>query len=115
MDSIIFNTQNTKFVEGDFIGNDDFADKICEVGSFTVTDQWMSFECNEAYINVNYIISVSGSLSYDNGDYWTPPSHDVDIDSVDISITSVTIDDYLVELNDELEKIFQNLVQKYII
>lgn len=112
MDFITFNTQNTKFVDGEFIKNDDISDKIYEDGSFTLDDQWMSFDCNGVSIVVDYEISVSGSSSYDSGDYWTPPSYDVDVDSVDIDITSVSIDEYEVELTSELKKIFENLVNK---
>jgi hypothetical protein len=112
MDFITFNTENTKFVDGDFIKDNDFADKVYEDGSFTLDDQWMSFDCNGVSIVVDYEISVSGSSSYDSGDYWTPPSLDIDIDSVDISVTAVNIDEYEVELTPELKKIFENLVNK---
>ena len=112
MDFITFNTQNTKFVDGEFIKNDDIYDKIYEDGSFTLDDQWMSFDCNGVSIVVDYEISVSGSSSYDSGDYWTAPSSDVDVDSIDIDITSVSIDEYEVELTSELKKIFENLVNK---
>ena len=112
MDFITFNTQNTKFVDGEFIKNDDISDKIYEDGSFILDDQWMSFDCNGVSIVVNYEISVSGSTSYDSGDYWTPPSYDVDIDSVDIDVTSVSIDEYEVELTSELKKIFEVFIEK---
>ena len=112
MDFITFNTENTKFVDGDFIKDNDIADKVYEDGSFTLDDQWMSFDCNGISIVVDYEISVSGSSSYDSGDYWTPPSCDIDIDSVDISVTAVNIDEYEVELTPELKKIFVNLITK---
>jgi hypothetical protein len=112
MDFITFNTENTKCVDGDFIKDNDIADKVYEDGSFTLDDQWMSFDCNGVSIVVDYEISVSGSSSYDSGDYWTPPSYDVDVDSVDISVTSVSIDEYEVELTSELKEIFEILVTK---
>jgi len=112
MDFITFNAENTKLVDGDFIKDNDITDKVYEDGSFTLDDQWMSFDCNGVSIVVDYEISVSGSSSYDSGDYWTPPSYDVDIDSVDISVTSVNIDEYEVELTSELKEIFENLVNK---
>jgi hypothetical protein len=63
MDFITFNTENTKFVDGDFIKDNDIADKVYEDGSFTLDDQWMSFDCNGVSIVVDYEISVSGSSS----------------------------------------------------
>ena len=114
MDFITFNTGNTKFVDGEFIKNDDIYDKIYEDGSFTLDDQWMSFDCNGVSIVVDYEISVSGSSSYDSGDYWTAPSSDVDIDSVDIYVTAVSIDEYEVELNPTLISIFEKIIEKSI-
>lgn len=112
MNFITFNPNNTNLVDGDFIKDNDFADKIYEDGSFTLNDQWMSFDCNGVNITIDYEISVSGTSSYDGGDYWTPPSYDVDIDSVDITINSVHIDEYEVELTSDLKKVFENLINK---
>jgi hypothetical protein len=72
----------------------------------------MSFDCNGVSIVVDYEINVSGSSSYDSGDYWTAPSYDVDVDSVDISVTTVSIDEYEVELTSELKKIFESFIEK---
>ena len=55
-------------------------------------------------------MSISGSISEDSGDYWTPPSCDVDIDDVDITITDVFINEDEVELTPELKKVFLNIV-----
>jgi hypothetical protein len=111
MDTITFNPKNFKLIDGDFISEDSFTDKIFEEsGSFCDNAQWMSFKCGELTIDVNYEISVSGSIFEDSGDYWTPPSCDVDIDDVDVTITDVLINEDEVELTPELKKIFINIV-----
>ena len=111
MDTITFNLKNFKLIDGDFISEDSFVDKIYEEsGSFCDDTQWMSFKCGELTIDVNYEISVSGSIFEDSGDYWTPPSCDVDVDDVDVTITDVLINEDEVELTPELKKIFINIV-----
>jgi hypothetical protein len=111
MDTITFNLKNFKLIDGDFISEDSFADKIYEEsGSFCDDTQWMSFKCGELTIDVSYEISVSGSIFEDSGDYWTPPSCDIDINDVDIIISSVSINEDDVELTDDLKKIFLKVV-----
>ena len=111
MDTITLNPKNFKLIDGDFISEDSFADKIYEEsGLFCDNAQWMSFKCGELTIDVNYEISVSGSIFEDSGDYWTPPSCDVDVDDVDVTITDVLINEDEVELTPELKKIFINIV-----
>jgi hypothetical protein len=111
MDTITFNPKNFKLIDGDFISEDSFADKIYEEsGSFCDDTQWMSFKCGELTIDFSYEISVSGSIFEDSGDYWTPPSCDIDINDVDIIISSVSINEDDVELTDDLKKIFLKVV-----
>lgn len=111
MEFLTFNPQNTKLVDGDFIKSDDFSDKVYEnEGSYYNDCQYMTFECGELKIDINYELSISGSISEDSGDYWTPPSCDVDVDDVDITITNVFIDEDEVELTSDLKKVFLKLV-----
>jgi hypothetical protein len=74
----------------------------------------MTFKCGDITIDVNYEVSVSGSIFEDSGDYWTPPSCDVDVDDVDIYVTDVYINEDEVELTPELKTIFKNIVDKNI-
>jgi hypothetical protein len=111
MDFITFNPKFTNLVDGDFIKNNEIYDKVCEDGSFSI-EQYMSFKCENFDIVVNYEITVDGKTFYDKGDYWTPPSYDVDINSIDITIVNVFIDDYEVELNSDLKKVFENLISE---
>ncbi len=111
MEFLTFNPKNTKLVDGDFVKSDDFTEMIYENdGSYSNDCQYMTFDCNDLKIDINYEIGISGSISEDSGDYWTPPSCDVDVDDVDITITDVFIDEVQVELTPELKKIFLNLV-----
>lgn len=112
MDFITFNPNKTNLVDGDFLKDADIVDRIYEDGSFVVKEQFMSFDCEGVSITIDYEINVSGKSYYDKGDYWTPPSYDVNIDSIDITINSVTIDEYEVELTSDLNDIFENLVTK---
>lgn len=111
MEILTFNPKNTKLIDGDFLKSDDFSEKIYENdGSYFNDCQYMTFKCGDLTIDVNFELSISGSVSEDSGDYWTPPSCDVDVDDVDITITNVFIDENEVELTPELKKIFFNLV-----
>jgi len=113
MDFLTCNPQNLVLVDGDFVKSNDFADAIYESdGSYSNDCQYMTFKCGDITIDVNYEISVSGSVCEDSGDYWTPPSCDVDIDDVDIYVTDVYINEDEVELTPELKAIFKKIVDK---
>ena len=113
MDFLTFNPKNLFLVDGDFVKSNDFADAIYENdGSYSNDFQYMTFKCGDIKIDVNYEISVSGSVCEDSGDYWTPPSCDVDIDDVDIYVTDVYINEDEVELTPELKAIFKKIVDK---
>jgi hypothetical protein len=111
--SITISPNNFKLVNGDFLSTSKLSDKIYENGgSFRDEFQYMTFKCGELTVDVNYEISASGSIFEDSGDYWTPPSCDVDIDDINVTILSVYIDETEVELADNLVKIFKTLVDK---
>jgi len=115
MDFITFNPQNLVLVDGDFVKSNDLADLIYENdGSYSNDCQYMTFKFGDITIDVNYEMSVSGSINEDSGDYWTPPSCDIDIDDVDIYITDVLINEDEVELTPELKAIFKKIVDKNI-
>ena len=111
--SITISHKNFRLVDGDFLSSSDLSDKIYENGgSFRDEFQYMTFKCAELTVDVNYEIFVSGSIFEDSGDYWTPPSCDVDVDDIDITISTVYIDETEVELSDNLVQIFKTLVDK---
>ncbi len=111
MEILTFNIKNFKLIDGDFVKSDNFSEMIYENdGSYSNDCQYMTFECGDLKIDINFEMSISGSISEDSGDYWTPPSCDVDIDDVDITITDVFINEDEVELTPELKKVFLNIV-----
>ena len=111
MDFLTFNPKNLVLVDGDFVKSNDLTDLIYENdGHYSNDCQYMTFKCGDITIDVNYEVSVSGSIHEDSGDYWTPPSCDVDVDDVDVTITEVLINEDEVELTPELKKVFLNLV-----
>lgn len=110
MEFVTFNPHNTKLVDGDFVKSNDFTDLVYEnEGSYHNDCQYMIFKCDDVTIDVGYELSISGSIYEDSGDYWTPPSCDVDVD-FDVTITDVLINEDEVELTPELKKVFLNLV-----
>ena len=113
MEILTFNPKNSKLIDGDFVKSDNFSEMIYENdGSYHNDCQYMTFDCNGLKIDVNYEIGISGSISEDSGDYWTPPSCDVDVDDVDIYVTNVYINEDDVELTPELKTLFKNIVDK---
>lgn len=91
---------------------DDWDNLICEhEGSFTSDCQYMAFDCDGIEVVVDFELSICGSVHYDRGDYWTPPSSEVEVSSVDITITSLYIDEWEVELNSGLKKTLEKVVK----
>jgi hypothetical protein len=98
----MINFDNLKFVDGDFLNSESLSDMLYEnEGSFTQKDQSMSFDVDGKDITINYEVYVEGTIDEDNGDYWTPPSCDVELTDVDVTINEVFIDGELVSLDKE--------------
>lgn len=100
--------------DGDFIKYDDWFDKIYEDGGFTNDYQYMIFNSNGVEIVVDFQLIVSGSIIRDNGDYYTPPSVDVDIDEYTVNITGLHVDEWEVSLNRDLEKLLEVEIKKHL-
>jgi len=111
--SYTINPSNFKFTDGEYIASGDFADYISDNGSLS-EDQWISFDCNGVEVVVNYKLSVSASIYEDRGDYWTPPSCEVDIDDVDVSIDSIYVDEYEVALSKDMKVLFGKFINSFI-
>lgn len=94
----------------------DWEELICEDEDecFTRDDQYILFDMNGIEVCVNFELTVRGRVTSDAGDYWTPPSCDVDIVDVDIYLTGFSIDDYDVVLDRELSKKIESIVKKYL-
>lgn len=109
------NPKDLKFLDSDCIKSQDWEELICEnEGSFSREGEYMIFDMNGIELVISYDLSVSGRIDYDPGDYYTPPSCDIDISYEDISVTDVTLDEYDIELTKELRLLFSDVVKKFI-
>ena len=110
--SLDFN--NLHLIDGDYTKTDDWYEMICENGCFSTDTQYMKFSSNGIDVVVDYDIFVVGKVSYDPGDYWTPSYTDVDIAEVEIKVTALHVDDWKVELTEELIKFLEVEIKKYL-
>jgi hypothetical protein len=111
MNFLNFNLNSAKITDGEFLKSSDFEDQIAEEsGSFTLKDEVINFDCQGLDICIIYDLDVSGDYEEDNGDYWTPPSCDVYLRDVEVTITQMTIDEYDVELTPQLKQVFSKLI-----
>jgi hypothetical protein len=109
------NLNNLKLKDKEISDNETLIDLLCENdGSFTTSDQYMTFDCDGIEVMVNFTLDVDGRIEYDPGDYWTPPSGDTEITSTDVNITDVYIDEYDVELTREMCRALEKEVKKYL-
>lgn len=90
----------------------DWEDLICEhEGSFASDGQYMTFDCDGLEICVDFELSIFGSVHHDRGDYWTPPYTEVEITDLDININSLLVDDWDVEITDEMYKKLEKVIK----
>ena len=103
--------KNMTFLHGDFVKSDRWDDYIYENGGIHRDCQFMAFEYAGTEVCVDFELTVSGTYSFDAGDWNTPPYSECEIKDVEIDITGVTINEYSVELTDELRVIFSKIVE----
>ncbi len=93
----------------------DWDELICEhEGCFSSNDQYIMFNCNGIEVCVNFELCVSGYVSYDPGDYWTPPCSDTNITDVDVNIESILVDDYEVDFGKETLRFLESKIKEII-
>jgi hypothetical protein len=75
----------------------------------------------EFLININGVevyldsqISVSGVVRFDRGDYWTTASSDIKINSIDVDIKDLFVDEYEVELSKDLRLLLESKLNNLI-
>ncbi len=109
----MINLDNLKFVDGDFLNSESLSEMIYEnEGSFTQTEQSMSFDVDGKDVTLNYEVYVEGTIDEESGDYWTPGSCDVELTDVDVTINEVFIDGELVKLDNEVLSKIEKLIEK---
>lgn len=110
MNSIDLN--NLKFVDGDFTKSDNFSDLLLDnEGSFTMNNESMVFEFNDKEVLVEYTLYVDGTITSEDGDWYTPGYTDVEVDNIDIDISSITVDGVEVILTKEDYKFLTKMVE----
>lgn len=115
MTTATFNPQKLELTDGDFIGSEFFEEMILDhEGSFYQDDNYMVFEANGFEVTVTFNLCVDGYTTYDAGDYFTPPCSFIEVGSVDIDVTRVEIDEFEVELTNELVKAFEKKIDELI-
>lgn len=94
----------------------DWDELICEhEGSYSSDDQYIIFKSNGIEMCVNFELSIRGYYTYDAGDYWTPPSSETEITDVEITISSVLIDDeYELSLDKEILRLLEGKIESLI-
>lgn len=94
----------------------DWDELICEhEGSYSSDDQYVIFKSNGVEMCVNFKLSIRGYYTYDSGDYWTPPSSETEITDVEITISSVLIDDeYELSLDKETLRLLEGKIESLI-
>jgi hypothetical protein len=111
MDNMKFNINDCKMTGGDFTHSNQWFEMVVEHnGSFLVEDYFMTFDINGIEMVINYDISVEAHLIVDRGDYYNPPTTDVDISGHDIDIKGITINEYDLELTDGLVSVMKKLI-----
>lgn len=109
----MINLDNLKFVDGDFLNSESLSDMLYEnEGSFTKKYQTINFEDGGKEVIINFEVYVDGTIDEDNGDYWTPPSCEVEVTEKEVTIEEVFVDGELVKLDNEVLSKLEKLIEK---
>ena len=93
----------------------EFSELIYEgKGSATLEEEWISFKSGDSIVTIEYLLDLSGYFDECPGDYWTPPSSDFCLESANVEIRNLFIDDIEAEISPELEEILSHIVEKNI-
>lgn len=112
---IQFNLSHAKIVDGDYQKSNTFEDSIFDgEGYSSYRNEFIILECDGFEIAIYYNLDLIGNIIHTRGDYWTPSYTEVEIDTIDVTIDTVTVDEYEVELTSELIEAFEKIVKKLI-
>lgn len=98
--------EKLKFKDGDYISSSDID------GSLYKEDQFMNFDQDGDEITLYYTLDVDAEIYEDSGDFWTPPYTSVDINSVDITLSSVYINGEYSKIDESLKKELELLIDR---
>jgi hypothetical protein len=107
---------NIKFITGDYLKKNKIINEVVSLNfddyTHRTTDQFMTFDINGYEFTVHYEVLTSVKYYYDPGDYWTPPSEDIEVSEFDIDIKLLTINDYPAELSNEIKNQLKKEINK---
>ena len=90
---------NSTIIDGDYpIDLDEML--INNNGSVNLTDQWVSLNYKGHLITITFDLEAHGNIMRDKGDYYTPPSIEVNNKKIKINIVKVESDDNEINYND---------------
>lgn len=113
MNTFTIDPSNIKLVCGDYTPSNSFAELIIDDGNYNIDDQLITISSDGININIRYDVEIEGSIIYEKGDYYTPYFIDTVIDS-NIVIHSVEVDEFEVNLTNELRSFFSKVVKQLI-
>lgn len=108
---------NIKYTGGDYnkeniIINETVSFHIGGKYRHRTTGQYMTFDYENHEITILYEVFSSVDVHYDPGDYWTPPSEDVDVTDFTIDIIKIKINNYNCELRSDIRCKFIKEIEK---
>lgn len=100
-------TNDSKLIDTDITTQSDW-----DLSSETLIEEgYMSFQIGEDTIDINLIINVCGYEEYNEGDYWTAPSSRAEIESIEIEIKEVYLNEDEIKVSDDLKNKLKKLVE----
>lgn len=113
MSTFTIDPSNIKLICGDYTPSNSFAELIVDDGNYNIDDQLITINSGGVIIDIRYDVEIEGRIIYEKGDYYTPYFIDTVVDST-IVITSVEVDEYEVDLTNELNSFFSKIVKQLI-
>ena len=115
---IDFSNLEERYYDGDYSSYDDFGELIDKYEGRFNLEQSLSYDLSddstEYLLNIYYNLEVSGYNSYCPGDFWTPPDSSLEIEETNVTLVSVDINEFELELFEDLENKFIALIEKKI-
>lgn len=103
MDTFTIDLNTSKLIGGEYMNSSEWTNLVVEnKGSFKNQDEFMVFDISGMEVVVNFDIDVNASFEYESGDYYSAPSVDCEVNDFDVKITNLTINEYIVDLDDDL-------------
>jgi hypothetical protein len=107
-------TQSVQIVDGDFLKSQDLEDFLVENDGSAYLDQWISLSIEGVQYDIDYVLDVTGQITIDNGDRWTPPSVDVLVKKFNLQIKAISSNEEILDLNDDEKMAFQTILKNTI-